>query len=51
MTPAEAFCGVEPAKAVSPPRARLGEGTSETPFTVEYLDPANRAFPILTKTT
>lgn len=50
ITPAEAFCGVEPPKAVSPPRGRLGDGLSEPPLTVGYLDPASRAFPILKKT-
>lgn len=50
-TPAEAFLGVEAAsqKAASPPRARKAEGPQETPFTIGFLDPDTRAFPILNK--
>jgi transposase InsO family protein len=48
-TPAEAFLGVHPAsaKALSPPRGRPGEGSGDSPFCVEYLDPHSRRFPIL----
>jgi transposase InsO family protein len=47
-TPAEAFFGVEPScmKAVDPLRAPPGNA-ADRPFYVEYLDPANRRFPIL----
>jgi len=50
-TPAEAFLAVEAAsqKAVSPPRARKAEGPQETAFTIGFLDPDTRAFPILNK--
>lgn len=50
-TPAEAFLGIEPAsaRAVPPPRGRPGEAPHELPFTVAFLDPTNRRFPILTK--
>jgi transposase InsO family protein len=48
-TPAEAFLGLEPAclRAAAPPRAQPREGPAEAPFTVSYLDPLNRRFPIL----
>jgi len=48
-TPAEAFLGTEPAcgKAVSPPRARSGHEPAAPPFTVEYLEPEGRRFPVL----
>jgi hypothetical protein len=48
-TPAEAFLGLEPAalRATPPPRARAREGSGEAAFTVGYLDPVNRRFPIL----
>jgi transposase InsO family protein len=48
-TPAEAFLGMTPAhqSAVEPPRGRPGEGPAQTPFEIDYLDPANRRFPIL----
>jgi transposase InsO family protein len=48
-TPAEAFLGLEPAavRAAAPPRARPREGPGKAPFTVGYLDPVNRRFPIL----
>jgi transposase InsO family protein len=48
-TPAEAFLGLEPAaaQAAAPPRARPRERRGEAPFTVRYLDPVNRRFPIL----
>jgi hypothetical protein len=48
-TPAEAFLGLERAsvRAAAPPRARPREGPGEAPFTVRYLDPVNRRFPIL----
>jgi transposase InsO family protein len=48
-TPAEAFLGLEPAalRAAAPPRARPRERSVEAPFTVCYLDPVNRRFPIL----
>ncbi len=50
-TPAEAFLAIEAAcrRAVSPPRARKGEEPLETPFTIGFLDPDKRAFPILKK--
>jgi len=50
-TPAEAFLGVEPAcqRAVSPPRARHGEGLRAVPFKIRFLDPDRRLFPILQK--
>jgi len=48
-TPAEAFLGVHPAcaQALSPPRGRPGEGSGDSPFCVEYLDPHSRRFPVL----
>jgi hypothetical protein len=48
-TPAEAFLGLDPAaaRAAAPSRAQPGEGHGDAPFTVRYLDPANRRFPIL----
>jgi transposase InsO family protein len=48
-TPAEALLGDQPAcaKAVSPPRGRAGEGSSDPPFSVAYLDPQSRRFPVL----
>ena len=48
-TPAEALLGVHPAcaNALSPPRGRPGEGSGDSPFCVEYLDPRNRRFPVL----
>ena len=48
-TPAEALLGVRPAcaKALSPPRGRPGEGSGDSPFCVEYLDPQSRRLPIL----
>lgn len=48
-TPAEAFLGLEPARlrAKSPPRGRPGEGPAAAPFTVTFLDPDKRAFPVL----
>jgi hypothetical protein len=51
-TPGEAFLGTEPAghKAASPPRARRGEGEKDAPFTIGFLDRANRDLPILKKT-
>ena len=47
--PAEVFLGLEPAhlSAVEPPRGRPGEGPTEPPFQIEYLDPRNRRFPVL----
>jgi hypothetical protein len=50
-TPAEAFLGVQPAcaKALSPPRGRHGEGSGDSPFCVQYLDPQSRRFPVLEK--
>jgi transposase InsO family protein len=47
--PLEAFLGVKPAHlhAVEPPRGRLGEGATESPFRIAYLDPVNRRFAIL----
>jgi transposase InsO family protein len=40
-TPAEVYFGIKPAHhmAIPPPRGRPGEGPSEPPFTVAYLDP------------
>jgi transposase InsO family protein len=51
-TPAEVFLGKEPAstRAVSPPRARQGEGSDRLPFAIDFLDPDKRALPILKKT-
>jgi transposase InsO family protein len=51
-TPAEVLLGIEPMcrKASSPPRAQQGERPQETPFTIAFLDPDRRAFPILKKT-
>jgi transposase InsO family protein len=48
-TPAEAFLGVPPAhqRATSPPRGRPGEGPDRPPFTIDFLDPQRRSFPIL----
>jgi transposase InsO family protein len=48
-TPAEAFIGMQPAhqRAASPPRGRPGEGPDRPPFTIAFLDPERRAFPIL----
>jgi transposase InsO family protein len=48
-TPAEAILGAEPrcAAAVSPPRGLAGEGPRDSPFSVAYLDPRNRRFPVL----
>ena len=48
-TPAEAFVGAPPAhlRAVSAPRARPGEGPDRSPFTIDFLDPQHRSFPIL----
>jgi transposase InsO family protein len=48
-TPAEAFLGTLPAHqaALEPPRGRLGEGPDHVPFEIDYLDRANRRFPIL----
>jgi transposase InsO family protein len=49
--PAEAFLGAEPrcAAAASPPRGRPGEGPCDSPFSVAYLDPRSRRFPVLLK--
>jgi transposase InsO family protein len=49
-TPAEAFLGREPARlrAESPPRGRPGQGPVEAPFTIDFLDRDQRAFPFLT---
>ena len=51
-TPAEVLLGAEPAcgRAVSPPRGRAGEGPRGSPFSVVYLDPVSRRFPVLDKT-
>jgi hypothetical protein len=51
-TPAEAFLGIEPAcqSAISPPRGRRGEGPTNPPFAIDFLDPDRRALPILKKT-
>jgi len=48
-TPAEALLGAHPAcaRASSPPRGRPGEGSGDSPFAVEYLDPERRRFPVL----
>jgi transposase InsO family protein len=48
-TPAEACLGLEPAnaRAESPPRGRPGEGSPHPAFSLEYLDPPTRSFPIL----
>jgi transposase InsO family protein len=50
-TPLEAFLGVEPAclRAVAPPRGNRGEAQAETPFRIDYLDPRDRRFPILSR--
>jgi transposase InsO family protein len=50
-TPAEVFLGTEPLcrAASSPPRGRRGEGPRRTPFTVGFLDPDRRMFPMLRK--
>jgi hypothetical protein len=34
------------AKALSPPQGRPGQGRGDSPFSVDYLDPQNRHFPI-----
>jgi transposase InsO family protein len=49
-TPAETFLSSQPAcrRAVEPPRGRPGEETDGPPFTVGYVDPAHRRFPVLT---
>jgi len=49
-TPLEVFLNAEPAhlSAVVPPRGRPGEGPTEPPFRVAFLDPRVRSFPILT---
>lgn len=50
-TPAEAFVGVpSPEIVASPPRGRRGEGPSESPFTIAFVDIGNGSFPILKKT-
>jgi hypothetical protein len=48
-TPAEAFLGAPPAHqlAVDSPPGRPGEGLDHVRFEIDYLDPANRRFPIL----
>jgi transposase InsO family protein len=48
-TPAEAILGAEPgcAAAQSPPRGLVGDGPCYSPFSVAYLDPRNRRFPVL----
>jgi len=48
-TPAEAFFGADPVckEAVSPPRAPRGEGPQQPPFSIDFLDPETRSFPIL----
>ena len=48
-TPAEAFLGLRPAgeSALSPPRGRPREGSGDSPFCVEYLEPQSRRFPVL----
>ena len=48
-TPAESFLGLPPAhqRAASPPRGRPGEGPDRPPFTIDFLDPNQRSFPIL----
>jgi transposase InsO family protein len=48
-TPAEAFCGVDPAcdRAASPPRARAGERPAGLAFRFGFLDPTRRSFPVL----
>ena len=48
-TPAEAFLGIETARqgASDPPRALTGQGPTEAPFVVAYLDEASGAFPFL----
>jgi hypothetical protein len=48
--PAGAFLGIEAQTAASPPRAPRGEGPQETPFTIGFLYPDCRTFPILKKT-
>jgi transposase InsO family protein len=50
-TPAEALLGAEPrcAAAQSAPRGRAGEGPSDSPFSVAYLDRRSRRFPVLLK--
>ncbi|HEY7700399.1 MAG TPA: DDE-type integrase/transposase/recombinase [Vicinamibacteria bacterium] len=48
-TPAEALLGLDPAfaNAVKPPRGRPGEGPSESPFVIDFLDRESRTFPFL----
>jgi len=47
--PAEAFLGLEPAraKAKQPPRGRPGEGRDDLPVVIDFLDREKRAFPFL----
>jgi len=49
-TPGEAFLCIEPGgrHAMEPPRGRPGEEATGVPFTIAYLDPAHRRFPVLT---
>lgn len=49
MTPAEALLGLEPAsaKAVKPPRGKPGEGPTEPPLLIDFLDREKRTLPIL----
>jgi transposase InsO family protein len=48
-TPAEAFLGVDPAvgRAVSPPKGSPGDQRDGPRFSVGFLDPDRRAFPVL----
>lgn len=49
-TPAETYFGRTPAhlSAIPPPRGRPGEGLTDLPFLVEYLD-AERLLPVLVR--
>src|SRR5262245_20157357 len=48
-TPAEVLLSLDPAArcAVSPPRGRLGEGSPDPPFAVDFVDRQHRALPVL----
>jgi transposase InsO family protein len=49
FTPIETYYGIRRhlPQPVSPPRGRVGDPDSDVPFNFVFLDPENRAFPIL----